>query len=277
MAPQMKPIAKILFPMTGFDRDEAALATAFDLAETFGAHVEALFAYPNPAASLMIGIPLAPGLIESVVAGQEAFSREAEKNAREMLAGMPAGVTSSFRSEMGPLSEAIARRARLCDLVVFPSVRLPGFFDVVESFLTALTHVQRPVLVAPDANSARRYSSVAVAWNGSKSAARAVMASVPLLKRAEQVFVLSVAEAHVRPPVDLLEQYLALHGVKVIRKSARLGPPSIGDMLVQGAADLGADLLVIGGYGHSHLRESFLGGVTADVLARAAVPVFLAH
>jgi nucleotide-binding universal stress UspA family protein len=263
--------------MTGFDRDYAALSTAFGLAARFGAHVEALFAHPNPQASLLIGVPVAPILLESVSAGQEAFAREAEKSARRMLATMPNDTASSFRSEFGPLSDAVARCGRLSDLIVFPSMRAPGFVDVIDSFLTALVRVQRPIVVAPEAHSECSLRTVTVGWDGSKSAARAVICATPLLKRANKVFVLSVSEAHARAPIDGLEQYLALHGIKITAKSARLGPPSVGDMLVQGAVDLGADLLVIGGYGHSHLREAFFGGVTADVLARAPIPVFLAH
>jgi len=273
----MKAVAKILLPMTGFDRDYSALSTAFGMAGHFGSHVETLFAHPDPQAPLLIGVAVAPLLLESMVAGQEAFAREAEKSARGMLANMPKNTASSFRSEVGPLSGAIVRQGRLCDLAVFPSMRAPGFVDVIDAFLTALVRVQCPVVVAPEVNSEFSLRAIAVAWDGSSSAARAVMCAVPLLKRADKVFVLSVAEAHVRVPIDGLEQYLALHGIKIVRKSARLGPPSVGDMLVQGVVDLGADLLVMGGYGHSHLREAYFGGVTADVLARSPVPVFLAH
>jgi nucleotide-binding universal stress UspA family protein len=273
----MKAVAKILLPMTGFDRDCSALSTAFGLAGLFGSHVEALFAHPGPQVPLLAGVPVAPILLESVAAGQETFAREAEKSARGMLASMPHDTASSFRSEIGPLSGAIARRGRLSDLVVFPSMRAPGFVDVIDSFLTALVRVQCLIVVAPEVKSEFSLRAIAVAWDGSRSAARAVMCAVPLLKRADKVFVLSVAEDHVRVPVDGLEQYLALHGVRIVRKSGRLGPPSVGDMLVQGVVDMGADLLVMGGYGHSHLREAFFGGVTADVLAGSPVPVFLAH
>jgi nucleotide-binding universal stress UspA family protein len=103
------------------------------------------------------------------------------------------------------------------------------------------------------------------------------MAATPILKRAEKISVLEIAESHSRSQVDGVIQYLALQGIKASRRSARRGLGSVGDSLAEGAHDSGADMLVMGGYGHSYFREALLGGVTADVLARATVPVFLAH
>lgn len=283
----MKQIAKILVPLTGFGRDAASLGTAFGLAEFFGAHIESLFACPDPHSFPLVGVPFSLGVVDAMMDGQAIYAVEAEKSAREILARVSAGrsaqpeggvpATYAFRSEVGPPPAIISRRARLTDLVVFPSIRLPGFIEIIEAFLSVLTKLERPVVVSSDTASNKPISSVAIGWNGSKSSARAVMAAVPLLKRAKKVFVLEVAEAHKRPPADSIDRYLALHGIKTMRKSARLGPPSVGDMLAQGASDLGVDLLVMGGYGHSHFREAFLGGVTADVLARVSMPVFLAH
>ncbi len=288
----MKPIAKILVPVTGTERDRFALATAIEAAEPFGAHVQAVFCHSNPQDAVpQVGVPLSMNVVDAIVQGQVAYAQEGEKAARAMLAEASAergarvidvpdtdtGVTCSLQSETGDRPLVISYDARLADLVVFAPLRLPGFVDTIEAFLAVLTRVERPIIVASETPPKQIGKTIAVAWNGSKPAARAAMAAMPFLERAERVLLLQVTEPHSRPCADGMEQYLALHGIKAVRKTARLGPPSVGDMLAQEAADLGVDLLVMGGYGHSHLREAFFGGATADVLARATMPVFLAH
>jgi nucleotide-binding universal stress UspA family protein len=288
----MKPIAKILVPVTGTERDRFALTTAIEAARPFGACVEAVFCHPDPQQAVpQVGVPLSLNVVEAIIEGQIAYAREGEKAARAILAevsaergarvadtpGASAEVTCSLQSATGALPGRISYDSRFADLVVFAPLRLAGFVDTIETFLSVLTRAQRPIIVASETSPKRLARTVAIAWNGSKPAARAAMAAMPFLERAEKVYTLRVAEPQARPCADGMEQYLALHGVRAVPKTARHGPPSVGGMLAQEAADLGADLLVMGGYGHSHLRESFFGGATADVLARAAMPVFLAH
>ncbi len=98
-----------------------------------------------------------------------------------------------------------------------------------------------------------------------------------LLRGAEQVHVLEIRSPHSQPCEAGIEQYLGTARRRVFAKSVHLDAASIGDMLAGEAASCGANLLVMGGYGHSHLRETFVGGVTSDVLERARMPVFLAH
>jgi nucleotide-binding universal stress UspA family protein len=284
-------IAKILVPVTGSQRDGMALATAVELAKPFGSHVQAVFTWPDPQSAVpQVGIPFTLDVVEAICGGQAIHARASEKTASDLLASVSASkgvrvldapdigetVSCSMRSETGTLPIALAHAAELADLVVFPPLRLPGFVDMIEAFLSVLTRVERPVVVASEAAPRGAIRSAAIAWNGSKPAARAVMAAMPFLENAHKVYLLEVAEPHTRPCIDGVEQYLALHGIRAIRKSARLGR-SVGDMLAHEAEELGADLLVMGGYGHSHIRETFFGGVTADVLARASMPVFLAH
>jgi nucleotide-binding universal stress UspA family protein len=288
----MKPIAKILVPVTGAERDRFALATAIEAARPFGAHVQAVFCHPNPQDAVpQVGVPFSMGVVDAIIEGQTAYAQEGERAARSILAEVGAekgarvvdapdagmGVSCSLVSEMGDRSDVISRDSRLADLVVFAPLRLPGFVDTIEAFLAVLTRAERPIIVASETPPKQIAKTVAIAWNGSRPAARAAMAAMPFLERAEKVFILQVTEPHSRPCAGGMEQYLALHGIQATRKTARLGPPSVGDMLAQEAADLGADLLVMGGYGHSQLRESFFGGATADALARATMPVLLAH
>lgn len=288
----MKPIAKVLVPVCGADRDAVTLATAIEAARPFNAHIEALFVHPDPREAVpQVGVPFSSEVIGEIIDGQEQYARAAEKSAHEHLTkvcgkrdvrilaapSLTGAVTCSFREEIGFLPAVVAQHARLSDLVVFPPLRLPGFVDLIQAFLTVLTDVQRPVLVSTKSAPERLARSVALAWDGSKSASRAVMSALPFLREAERVHVFEIQEPR-WPVCDVdVEQYLALHGVACTRKQLRLGAPSVGDMIAYEAAHMGADLLVMGGYGHSHLRETFFGGATSDVLERAALPIFLAH
>ncbi|HWA88775.1 MAG TPA: universal stress protein [Rhizomicrobium sp.] len=286
----MKPIAKILVPVTGAQSDTVALATAFCAARPFNAHVEAVLAHPDPQAAVpQVGVPFSLDVVEAIVRGQEEYARAAETATRGRLAELCGEtgarlveapecadrVTCSLRNDRGALAAIVPYRARLGDLVVFPP--MPCSIDETEAFLNVLTGAERPVLVSSDAPSGRLARSVAIGWDGSRPAARAVSAALPFLRGAERVHVIEVHRG--RSPLcdDGIERYLDLHGVRCTRHKASLDAPSVGDMLAEEAACHDADLLVMGGYGHSHLRETFFGGVTSDVLARARMPVFLAH
>ena len=137
----------------------------------------------------------------------------------------------------------------------------------------------RPVLLIPSAaHDAAIGSKVVVAWDGSLEAARAVYCALPLLRQAQAVALVLFAPAGAagRDPGADLALYLARHGVPCAVHADPL-PIDAGEALLSRAADLAADLMVMGAYGHSRLRETLLGGVTDTVLARMTMPVFLAH
>jgi len=139
-----------------------------------------------------------------------------------------------------------------------------------------------PVLIVPetwpDGTLGRR---VLVGWNGSREARRAAADALPLLRRAERVTVLSVApdqpadEPPEQPGAELAH-WLARHGVPLEIATAPAAGVDPGAVLLARAAELGCDLLVMGAYGHSRLRERVLGGATRTVLGRARLPVLMA-
>jgi len=119
-------------------------------------------------------------------------------------------------------------------------------------------------------------SRIVLAWDGSVQAARAVGAALPFLRLAQQVTVTTAGEADRRVPAEALLAYLARHEVRAQSESFA-SAAGVGKGLVEQAARLRADLLVMGAYGHSRLRELVLGGVTRQVLVDAALPVFMVH
>ena len=274
-------IAKILVPVSGAAVDEPAIATAFDAAKEFGAQVEALFAYPDPRMAVpAVGVPFTAEAMQSMIDGQEQLTQAQRKAAVETLkrCTKPAGAHAPrciLREEMGTLCDVLMRRALLCDLVVFPPLAGDGFVDVREAFLRVLVRGLKPVLVASKAGGFDPEAAAVIAWDASVSASRAVQAAVPFLARASTVTALLI-DAH-ETAADDLKDYLDLHGMKSAHVNVRCGKDGVGATLVAKAVEMGAGLLVMGGYGHSHLREAFFGGATADVLSAATMPVLLAH
>lgn len=186
-------------------------------------------------------------------------------------------------TQMGALSGLVASRARYADLVILPQpygqTNGPEEEAVVEA---ALFEGMAPVLLVPETGLASASPKrVVLAWDQSREALSAARRALPFLKRAELVTIVVVdppAHGDERSdPGGLLCQMLVRHGVKaevlVLAKSL----PRISEMLSRACLDLGADLLVMGAYGHSRFREAILGGATRDMLEKASLPVFMAH
>jgi nucleotide-binding universal stress UspA family protein len=141
----------------------------------------------------------------------------------------------------------------------------------------------RPLLAVPYAGQFERVGDrVLVAWNASREATRAVNDALPLLRGATIVTVLAVnpkhgIEGHGDVPAADIVLHLARHGVKAEAAHTIANDISEGDALLSYAADLGADLIVAGGYGHSRARETVFGGVTRTLLEEMTVPMLLSH
>jgi nucleotide-binding universal stress UspA family protein len=119
-----------------------------------------------------------------------------------------------------------------------------------------------------------------VCWDGSRSAARAIGDAMPLLARAREVEVVVVDEGTGRndeiPGADIAH-HLARHGLKIKLQRIVAGDVDVANILLSHAADAGSDLIVMGGYGHSRLREFVLGGATRGILSSMTVPTLMAH
>jgi nucleotide-binding universal stress UspA family protein len=183
----------------------------------------------------------------------------------------------------------IGRWARCFDLTVIGQIgegerlgRRPGMLPE-----QLVMQAGRPILVVPPTNTtASAGRRVLVGWDQSREAARALADALPILERAEKVWVLTIAEPEDRAAfaangedhrLDRAISYLADHGIEAIPLKEPTGDLNAGEILLARAADNSADLLVLGAYGHSRLRELVLGGVTRDLLTHMTVPMLLAH
>ena len=145
----------------------------------------------------------------------------------------------------------------------------------------ALFDSGRPMLVVPYIQrNGLRLDRILLCWDGSRSSARAVADALPFLRRAKAVEVVTVASEPAKSDemrgADIAH-HLARHGVKVELKRIVTAETDVASTILSHAADSSADFLVMGGYGHSRLREFILGGVTREILASMTVPVLMSH
>lgn len=222
--------------------------------------------------------------------GLDNHIEELRRRAASALAGFEdiarrAGVRSyEARQVDDEAGSGVSLQARYCDLVVIGQTDRdePSAGTLADFPEFVVMNAGRPVLIVPYAGSFETVSRRAlIAWDASTSATRAVTAALPLLKRAENVDVVVFnadkrPEAHGEQPGADIGLYLARHGVKVnvVRQKTDI---DVGNALLSIATDLGSDLMVMGGYGHSRFREILLGGVTRTVLESMTVPVLMSH
>ncbi len=184
---------------------------------------------------------------------------------------------------MDPAS-AVIEHGRAADLIVAsqadPDWEMSGFFDAPERLAL---ESGRPVLVVPYAGRFGEIGKrVMVAWSGKREGARAVFDALPLLKAADAVTLLCVVgkdadgESGQLPGAEIAAS-LARHGVKVTVRKSIADEIGVADEILARLADEGSDLLVMGAYGHSRLREMVFGGVTRHILRHMTVPTLMSH
>ena len=185
--------------------------------------------------------------------------------------------TAAWREETGFAGDLVPRRARLFDLVVLGrSERVVDqpHTDVLED---TLMHCGRPVLLAPARAPQELGVTVAIAWNASAEAARALAGALPFLRHAKAVRVLT-AGATDTAEGSALVQSLAWRGIAATaRHRAPVPGVAVGQQLLAAAREENADLLVMGGYGKAPWREMLLGGATRQVIGSSLLPILIAH
>lgn len=182
-----------------------------------------------------------------------------------------------FIDIVGHRDEVIAEHSRLSDLVIFndagTSIEAGG-----TALEAAMISAGRPVLITPTRAALKVGGTVAIGWDESNEAAHAVMAAIPFLETAEKVVIFAVeADVEDAKPGSALADYLSLHGVTAEIVTYEKGNRAIGEILLEQAQNINADLLVMGGYGHSRLRELLIGGTTRHIRAHTTIPVLMAH
>jgi nucleotide-binding universal stress UspA family protein len=262
------------------------MALAAALAERFAAHLVGLYPVPSPDLARHAGYPDLAALEPVYREWRERALGQAEEahQAFEHMARLR-GLSSEWRAMAEGWEADPALHARYADLTILGQ-RDPdsAAAETIRPHPERVTLASgRPILIVPYAG---RFETVGrcvlVAWNAGREAARAVADAMPLLAAADRVTVLAIdpqsgPDGHGELPGADIALHLARHQVKAqIERTVSADVP-IGEVLLSRAADLGADLLVMGAYGHSRTRELLLGGATRTILASMTIPVLMAH
>jgi len=222
-----------------------------------------------------------PALDDVILAGEGRLERtEEDERARFAAAVRRHAIGGEWRRARGCMAAEVALHARCADLAVVAREDLGeggGALDLPESLVLTCG---RPIVILPPQGASGPLRRVLVAWDAGAEASRAVAGAMPLLLRAEAVEVLVVdhegdAPAPGRGPGADIAAHLARHGVRAELRQLSSGTEGVGRVLLSRAASFGADLVVMGAYGHSRLRERVFGGVTRTALAEAILPVLM--
>ena len=280
-------IKDILLALTTYP--EATPVSAVDEAVAFAAAVGARISAIACAVKIQAPGNVLAGAVLDVAALVAAEAKKSATNAKTLLtafqdAAEKRGVFQDRILERCLTSEApgvLVEYARLRDLTIVP-VPVGDYFDqwYAEAIIFGSGH---PTLVLPHTRKragAFALDVVAVAWDFSRPAARAVADALPLLEKAKKVHVLTVANEKViesRRPTAEFAKYLGRHDVDVVLDTVDAADRRIGDILESYVTSCNADMLVMGAYGHSRIREFILGGATKSMLSRPPLPIFLSH
>jgi len=261
------------------DPSRGAAHYALGLARSFDAHLEALV--------LELDVVTPEGLRARRTTADVRAPRDtgearlAAEELREVARGLGVDVTViTERSHVHSAPEIAADRARLADIVV-AGVQNEGLLSERIVAEALIFQSGRPVIVVPDDHHADfRAERIMVAWDFSSCAARALSDALAFLRRASEVTLVSFGGdkdfASSTTPDDVVAALRRRH-IKATYRQTERGGRDIGEAINAATADLDADLLVMGGFGHSRFRDFILGGATRSILAAPRVPSLISH
>jgi len=280
------PYKTILMHCNDKRRIKALLAPVVRLAEQFQSHLIGLSVVP-PVAVIPTGVPGAP---DTMVLDEHCKIYRSENPAMKAAfeeAALDRGFVAEWRDDDAgafSVADTVLPYARAVDLVAVsqsdPEWPMSGYLDIADRLVI---EGGRPVLIIPNSGQYERVGDrVLVAWNARREAARAVFDALPVLQRAKEVRVVWVNPQSERetaqdvPAADICTA-LARHGVKCQATEQVAPRAGVGETLSACAKEFGADLLVMGCYGHTRLREFVFGGASRHILYNMAVPVLMSH
>jgi len=262
---------------------EAEAQTAAPYATAFAEFLDAHFTAAGVIYEMLIPSGFTGDYPAEITAALTDQSRERNAAAYALLCK---AAPASLRTELveidaipGEARYELARLARHFDLTIIGQSRERSGDDALMAE-AALFESGRPVLFVPRIHThAPKLSRVVVAWDGSRTAARALADAQPVLDKADVIDVVSISDPRLgykELPGFNITRHLSRHGLNAELKRLPMSG-DVGETLLSYAADAGADLLVMGGYGHSRLREIVLGGTTRTIMQSMTVPIFMSH
>ena len=287
-------IKTILVPISGSETDRVVLCAAWAIARSLRVHLECLHLrlklHEAAAGSSRVGFcagTTAPDALDNLAREQANLSTSAANYVTQFcrehgiafsIRPSAAGLSADCLEEDGSPIATLLFHARHSDLTVLGR---PQHDDCLpKTFIEeVLVESGRPLLIVPPGLGRPLLETIVVGWKESAASARAIAAALPLLQVAERVVVVNIAEDN-SPGLKALEgvrQYLAFHGITAEVRRLGEGVVTAERLLSEAVEEMEAGLLVIGGFGHSRMRETVFGGVTRTLLKKAEFPVFIVH
>lgn len=286
-------INTIVAPMTGGPTDGPALDAALAMAGPTNAHIQAIFLHPDPkrVALPQVGEGMTAAMIDTLIeAAQQRIqsdrtraqaSYDAWRKANGIDEADTPGPRNSVTAQLGIVqgdpANSLAKIGRTADVVCMTQPSDDDDPEIANLVTTALMDTGKLVFLAPNGRKCAPVKSVAIAWNGSREAARTVALAMPMLERAEKVTVLAGTSDMLTPAdVNAFIDSLRWHGVNAQPRMFTMNGDQAGRLQAE-AMDDGAQVLLLGAYSHSRMREFVFGGVTDDIMNAAQMPVLMAH
>jgi nucleotide-binding universal stress UspA family protein len=283
----------ILVPVRGDGKGEGVLDHALALGRRFNAHLQVVHCRPRPEDMLPFGVYAPTAFKEQITASAKSLADDEERRVRTLFddycsrrglavvantfAALKDQPSASFSEMTGKQAAVVAVRGRLADVIAVarPDRDLNLGQNTLEA---ALLETGRLVLLCPPTEVVSVGRHVAIGWNGSAEASRAVTAALPILLAADHVTVFSaITGGKIELPPEEFQGYLRTHERDALIKTFETRPTEVGQGLLAAAADADADVLLIGAYGQSRRRELVMGGVTQFIIHHTSLPVLLAH
>jgi nucleotide-binding universal stress UspA family protein len=284
----------ILIPMRGAPGDSTALEAGAALACHFESHLCGVYVRFDAASASLASVSIGGrGMVREWIAQAEFEDARRARHARAQFDQMllardiPAGhdpqsrcPSGEWRELTGEFTPTIIDAARFHDVVVCASPAQED--ESPDELASILIGAGRPLLLASETAPRNIIHTVVIAWKNTREAAHAVTAAMPILEKARRVVVLSANEGDEEPLecVDCAERLanqLRWHGIKAESRMIVLAGRDAPNAILESATEIHADVLVMGGYGHSRAREFIFGGFTNRVLRGAPMPVFICH
>ena len=279
----------ILIPFEESDGLPSILETAYLAATRFGSYVEGLHVRPTlPAIAVDPAFAATDALTESFERQNQERARRARQKFEDFLRdkGLPRGEvtrpseapSAAWVEEASPGDSVVGHRGRLFDLIVVGRPVRGAPAPSMSTLEAALFDSGRPILVAPPKPPKVMGETLVIAWNGSTETARTIALSMPFLRRAKKVSVLTIEDGLLPGPSGAeVARHLIPDGIMAEVVVRPLGGRTIGEAILDETMALGCDLLVKGGYTQGRLRQLIFGGATSHILAAAEIPVIMAH
>ena len=292
----MKQVSKILLPISSARNVEAAFILGANFARRFSAHLAVLHVRSDGRdIAPLAGEGLTGGMVEELMATAE---KEGNKRTREIhdafesfaartpdIEAVPPRIpfpqgkpSMSFNVLRGAENEVVPWHARLSDFTLVPHPDSGDEVSSSEALHAVLFDSGRPAVIAPREPMPHMVKRVCIAWNGTAEAASALRGVLAWARTAERVRVLHCEDYQRRGP-DAREvvDYLSMHNIVADRHEFQPIDRDMGRGLLGACQDFGADMLAMGAYSHSRLRQLILGGVTRHVLEHNTLPVLMSR